>query len=114
MGVQPREDGTKGVRLFVWGTDTKFKAHGGLALIKVDGVDCCYGDGDIDNDVTTFDEAFETVKRHHKHMTYCWHEPSGRLIEKPTDSDSHWTSAHGEESLLFMWGASVQDLMNVR
>jgi len=106
--VQPREDGSKGVHLFVWGTDTKFEADG-LSLIKVDGVDCCGGDGDIDYDVTTFDQAVETVKSHDKQMTYCWHEPSGRLIEKPTDNDSHWTSAHGEKSLLFMWGVSVLD-----
>ena len=86
--------------LYVWGKDTGHRA-GAKMLIMLNGVDCCFGDGEVKTNVACNEDALaQVVSWQRTGSAAFWHRPSRRLIEKPKDRGSKWTKGDGT---LFMW-----------
>ena len=89
--------------LFVCGEDLGLR-DGGKRLIRLQGVDCCFGDGHIDHGVSSYEDALAHVRRdpwrHRAAGATFWHAPSRRLICKPKDRGGKWSRGDGT---LFMW-----------
>jgi len=52
----------KPYNLFIQGKDTGHRSNGKL-LIYMQGVDCCGGDGKVEYEVSSYEQAFELVKQ---------------------------------------------------
>jgi len=94
------------MNLFMYGRAVGHKCNG-KTLIALDGVDVTRGDGRVEHNVRSYEQAIATVKRWaDTNAAAFWHSPSGRLILKPKNKGARWTGkqVNGEGlGTLFMW-----------
>ena len=95
-----RQQNPSDANLYLYGKDTGHRA-GGKTLVAVQDVDLCFGDGQVDNGVVSYDEALaRAVAWERTDSAAFWHTPSQRLIEKPKGNGCKWD--HGD-GVLFVW-----------
>ena len=94
------------MNLFMYGRAVGHTCNG-KTLIALDGVDVTRGDGKIEHNVTSYEQALEIAKRWaDTNAAAFWHSPSNRMILKPKNNGARWTGKGiGGEGIgtLFMW-----------
>lgn len=101
--------------MFLWGKDTGYRA-GDKMLIKLQGMDFGWGDGEIVEGVDTAEAALTQVVGRSTESAYMWQLGNARLCEKPVNKGGAWGIGWG--SWLFIWmdrfvGPSRYDAMKV-
>ena len=94
------------MNLFMYGRAVGHTCKG-KTLIALDGVDVTRGDGKIEYNVKSYEQALAIVKRWaDTNAAAFWHSPTSRMILKPKNNGARWTGKGiGGEGIgtLFMW-----------
>ena len=94
------------MNLFMYGRAVEHTCKG-KTLIALDGVDVTRGDGKIEYNVKSYEQALAIVKRWaDTNAAAFWHSSSSRMILKPKNNGARWTGKGiGGEGIgtLFMW-----------
>jgi hypothetical protein len=97
LGAEWRSGSTN---LIMWGRSVNHKANGKM-LIALHGVDMQGGNGKVERNVSSYEEALDIAKRWEDTDTATfWHAPSNQLINKPKNNGARWGRGDGT---LFMW-----------
>ena len=79
------------MNLFMYGRAVGHTCKG-KTLIALDGVDVTRGDGKIEYNVKSYEQALAIVKRWaDTNAAAFWHSPSSRMILKPKNNGARWT-----------------------